>query len=244
MSFKLDSNHSENSQNLDDIYSALTQNLIENYASTLRKMDTSEIPFESFCPGDQTLNCGMNGKCVSLGVASGIKQFVCVCSDGYTGVKCDQVWDACLTAGPTTLCLNGGICKAKQESPFFSCECLPGFTGVSCEIENNVCKTNNPCQNGGKCTYVSENLPIICTCPSGYGGDYCQIVIKQGIGGAGVKLHPTQIILTWGFMILLLSSILYCTFSVVYDILSKRKYDKKKIQEEKEEKNKMAEHSE
>ncbi|KAK6587591.1 extracellular membrane associated with 3 EGF domains and a transmembrane domain [Cryptosporidium xiaoi] len=241
MPFKLGNNYNVKVQDLDDIYSTFNQNLIDDYIDTVRKMDSSQIPFESYCAGEQTLNCGMNGKCVSLGVSSGIKQFVCVCSYGYTGVKCDQVWDACLASGPTALCLNGGTCKTKQESPFFTCECPSGFTGVNCEIENNVCKTNNPCQNGGKCTYVSDNFPIICTCPSGYAGDYCQVVIKQGIGGAGVKLHPTQIILTWGFMILLLSSILYCTFSVVYDIISKRKSDKKKIQQEKEERDKMAE---
>lgn len=133
-----------------------------------------------------------------------------------------------MSSGPTFLCLNGGICTSTNTPPYYECKCTVGFTGNNCELENNVCKTNNPCQNGGKCSYIGENLPIICTCLSGYTGDYCQITVEHGIGGAGVQLHPGQIIMLWAFLIFVLASILYCTFSVVYDIIVQFRVNKKK----------------
>ncbi|KAF7457391.1 EGF-like domain protein [Cryptosporidium felis] len=210
-----------------------TSDLLETISNSNRGLQT--LPFESICVGEQSLNCGNNGKCVSLPTVSNVKQFMCICSEGYTGVKCEKAWDACLNAGPTSLCLNGGICTSTDVPPYFACKCTIGFTGKNCEIENNVCKTNNPCQNGGKCSYIGENLPILCTCTSGYTGDYCQTIVEHGIGGAGVQLHPGQIILTWAFMILILATILYCTFSIIYDLIAqfraKRKKDEK-VEEE------------
>ncbi|KAJ1606566.1 EGF domain-containing membrane associated protein [Cryptosporidium canis] len=204
--------------------------LIDDISGKLRNVQS--VPFESVCAGDQSLNCGQNGKCVSLPTVENQKQFVCICSDGFTGPTCETAWDACKSSGPTSLCLNGGICTSTDAYPYYSCKCAIGFTGGNCEIENNVCVTNNPCQNGGKCTYIGDNLPILCTCPSGYTGDYCQITVEHGIGGAGIKLHPGQIIMTWALLILILASILYCTFSVIYDIIVQIRAKKKKKEKE------------
>ncbi|OII74810.1 uncharacterized protein cubi_00363 [Cryptosporidium ubiquitum] len=205
-------------------------NLINDASKKFRDLQT--LPFESICAGDQTLNCGNNGKCISLPNVSNQNQFLCVCDDGFTGPKCETAWDACLSSGPTSLCLNGGICTSTDTHPFYQCKCTVGFTGNNCELENNVCKTNNPCQNGGKCTYIGENLPILCTCLTGYTGDYCQITVEHGIGGAGILLHPGQIIMMWAFLIFVLATILYCTFSVVYDIIVQIRAKKKQKEKE------------
>ncbi|POM82264.1 EGF-like domain protein [Cryptosporidium meleagridis] len=224
-------NHSKEINNNKHI-SATTpnDNLIIKVSNQLRNLQN--LPFESICAGDQTINCGQNGKCISLPNVNNEKQFLCVCNDGFTGPTCQTAWDACLTSGPTSLCLNGGICTSTDTPPYYECKCTVGFTGMNCEVENNVCKTNNPCQNGGKCSYIGENLPIICTCLTGYSGDYCQIIVKHGIGGAGVKLHPGQIIMMWGFLLFILASILYCTFSVVYDIIVQIRAKKRKEKQE------------
>ncbi|QOY43254.1 EGF-like domain containing protein [Cryptosporidium parvum] len=245
-------NNSKEINNNSHISTTPNDNLIIKVSNQLRNLQN--LPFESICAGDQTINCGENGKCISLPNVNNQKQFLCVCSDGFTGPSCktgkfiDQLfilsfnlkkklnlaWDACLTSGPTSLCLNGGICTSKDTPPYYECKCTVGFTGINCEVENNVCKTNNPCQNGGKCSYIGENLPIICTCLTGYSGDYCQIIVKHGIGGAGVKLHPGQIIMIWGFLLFILATILYCTFSVVYDIIVQIRAKKRKDQQEKD----------
>ncbi|KAL5370616.1 EGF domain-containing membrane associated protein [Cryptosporidium parvum] len=225
-------NNSKEINNNSHISTTPNDNLIIKVSNQLRNLQN--LPFESICAGDQTINCGENGKCISLPNVNNQKQFLCVCSDGFTGPSCKTAWDACLTSGPTSLCLNGGICTSKDTPPYYECKCTVGFTGINCEVENNVCKTNNPCQNGGKCSYIGENLPIICTCLTGYSGDYCQIIVKHGIGGAGVKLHPGQIIMIWGFLLFILATILYCTFSVVYDIIVQIRAKKRKDQQEKD----------
>ncbi|KAL3130077.1 EGF-like domain protein [Cryptosporidium hominis] len=224
-------NNSEEINN-NHISTTPNDNLIIKVSNQLRNLQN--LPFESICAGDQTINCGENGKCISLPNVNNQKQFLCVCSDGFTGPSCETAWDACLTSGPTSLCLNGGICTSKDTSPYYECKCTVGFTGINCEVENNVCKTNNPCQNGGKCSYIGENLPIICNCLTGYSGDYCQITVKHGIGGAGVKLQPGQIIMIWGFLLFILATILYCTFSVVYDIIVQIRAKKRKEQQGKD----------
>lgn len=50
---------------------------------------SQEIPFESICSGDQQVNCGQNGKCFEIGVLANQRQYICICTDGYTGPKCD-----------------------------------------------------------------------------------------------------------------------------------------------------------
>ncbi|EEA08248.1 EGF-like domain-containing protein [Cryptosporidium muris RN66] len=196
--------------------------------------ELSQIPFESICSGDQQVNCGQNGKCFEVGVLEDQRQYICICIDGYTGPKCDTKWDACLSAGPTNLCLNGGICTSTMEYPYYSCKCLSGYTGLNCNIANNICITNNPCQNGGKCTFISPSEPVLCTCSRGYTGQYCQDQVYYGIGGAGVYLYPSQIIFTWIILILLLASIAYCTLSVIMDFIAiKRAERKKRLKEEK-----------
>ncbi|KAH8584873.1 extracellular membrane associated with 3 EGF domains and a transmembrane domain [Cryptosporidium sp. chipmunk genotype I] len=219
-----------NSSKKNNISTTPNLNLITNVSNQLRNLQT--LPFESICAGDQSINCGQNGKCVSLPNVDNKSQFLCVCSDGFTGPSCETAWDACLSVGPTSLCLNGGICTSTDTSPYYVCKCTVGFTGYNCEVENNVCKTNNPCQNGGQCTYIGENLPIICTCLAGYSGDYCQITVQHGIGGVGVRLYSGQIIMMWAFLIFILATILYCTFSVIYDIIVQIRVKRKKDKEE------------
>ncbi|KAJ1612776.1 EGF domain-containing membrane associated protein [Cryptosporidium canis] len=61
--------------------------LIDDISGKLRNVQS--VPFESVCAGDQSLNCGQNGKCVSLPTVENQKQFVCICSDGFTGPTCE-----------------------------------------------------------------------------------------------------------------------------------------------------------
>lgn len=63
---------------------------IQEFSKQFRNLQSSSIPFESICAGEQDLNCGQHGKCVSLGISSNTKQFLCVCADGFTGPLCNK----------------------------------------------------------------------------------------------------------------------------------------------------------
>lgn len=84
MFFPNDNKLSENNGN--HIVSTNT-NLIDSVFKEHRNLQN--LPFESICAGDQTINCGNNGKCISLPNVDNQKQFLCVCSDGFTGPKCE-----------------------------------------------------------------------------------------------------------------------------------------------------------
>lgn len=71
----------------DDVVYSANPTLIEDVSAKVRNLQT--VPFESVCAGDQTINCGFNGKCISLPTVDNQKQFLCICLDGFTGPRCE-----------------------------------------------------------------------------------------------------------------------------------------------------------
>lgn len=58
-------------------------------------------------------------------------QFICLCTSGWQGKRCDQDVDECKLYSDTALgCQNGARCINTAGS--FHCECSPGYAGVHC----------------------------------------------------------------------------------------------------------------
>ena len=96
--------------------------------------------------------CANGGSCTPLG---GVGQFECSCPMGYTGERCQDLVDNCVSG----VCLNGGECINALNS--FSCHCAPGFTGGFCEVDIDEC-ASNPCKNGGLCVDIGRDFECAC----------------------------------------------------------------------------------
>ncbi|XP_029081207.1 sushi, nidogen and EGF-like domain-containing protein 1 isoform X7 [Monodon monoceros] len=109
--------------------------------------------------------------------------YLCVCSPGHEGARCELETDECLTQP----CRNGGSCRDLPGA--FVCQCPPGFVGVHCETEVDACDSR-PCQHGGRCE--NGGGAYLCVCPEGFFGYHCETVsdpcFSSPCGGRGYCL--------------------------------------------------------
>lgn len=85
--------------------------------------------------------CVNNGTCVELTGSVNTYGYVCQCSAGYTGNKCQTLIDVCASSP----CVYG---TCSQLAPnVFQCVCRAGYNGPRCEVDINEC-LSSPCQNG------------------------------------------------------------------------------------------------
>ena len=103
--------------------------------------------------GCDDVDCGQGGIC-QLGV--------CLCKDGYFGVRCDGV-DVCYGQD----CGSHGACSNSTGRGV--CECADGWSGEGCEVAP-VCR-DVQCGEHGVCS----NTDGQCQCLDGYGGAQCQV---------------------------------------------------------------------
>lgn len=97
-------------------------------------------------------------------------EFVCRCSDGYTGQKCDRRQDPC-SPNP---CQSGGQCR--RQGYDFQCACLPHREGKYCQLERGDACSSSPCKNGGSCRETQDGSSFFCLCRPGYRGNQCETV--------------------------------------------------------------------
>ncbi|XP_061566532.1 sushi, von Willebrand factor type A, EGF and pentraxin domain-containing protein 1 isoform X1 [Cololabis saira] len=109
--------------------------------------------------------CQNKGTCEEVGAG-----YVCTCTPGFTGAKCEIDINECDSAP----CQNGGLCRDGIGD--FDCECKPGFLGSLCEAEVNEC-TSSPCLNEGMC--VDEVNKFTCSCAAGFTGSRCELEIDE-----------------------------------------------------------------
>ena len=118
-------------------------------------------------------NC-LEGGCLNGGTCSkdvnDSSHYQCVCKPQFSGLRCDNVKDAC----HSDPCLNNALCSSK---PYDSakCHCTTGFSGKHCEIYN-PCLNNSQCLNGGTCVIEESNSRgFFCECSVLYEGLNCEI---------------------------------------------------------------------
>lgn len=117
----------------------------------------------------QATPCGPNGTCIDQ-----INSFVCLCSSGYTGLRCQTPLSQC-TSLP---CQHGGTCRdahGTDSQEDFLCICPPFFTGKQCDQILNPC-TSFPCRHGS-CIPMAPAYK--CQCDLGYTGQNCDASIDQ-----------------------------------------------------------------
>ena len=102
--------------------------------------------------GCDDVDCGQGGIC-QLGV--------CLCKEGYFGVRCDGV-DVCFGHD----CGSHGLCS--NTTGRGRCECRDGWTGEGCEV-SPICR-NVQCGEHGVC----DNTGGQCQCLDGFTGAQCQ----------------------------------------------------------------------
>jgi len=94
--------------------------------------------------------------------------FMCRCTDGFTGKHCDRRQDPC-SPNP---CQAGGTCR--RQGFDFQCVCPPLREGKLCEFERGDVCDGNPCLNGGSCRESPDGSSFFCLCRPGYRGNQCE----------------------------------------------------------------------
>ncbi|XP_035824571.1 uncharacterized protein LOC101861248 [Aplysia californica] len=99
---------------------------------------------------------------------------VCNCKPGYSGPRCAQNIDSCLSQP----CQNGGSCEDLGNS--YVCTCAPDFTGDNCELPGFSCDANT-CQNSESCEDDYRTGVPMCICSPGYSQDkLCTFSARYG----------------------------------------------------------------
>ncbi|CAG2103754.1 unnamed protein product, partial [Medioppia subpectinata] len=111
--------------------------------------------------------CLNGGQCVNTAPDA----YRCHCPDGFSGLHCQTIVDACALRP----CLHSGLCHA-QNASHFHCSCAPGFSGERCERDVDEC-ASNPCANGGTCHNLRNAFR--CQCVSGWRGERCEEDINE-----------------------------------------------------------------
>lgn len=94
--------------------------------------------------------------------------FMCRCTEGFTGKRCDRRQDPC-SPNP---CQAGGTCR--RQGFDFQCVCSPLREGKLCELERGDVCDGNPCLNGGSCRESPDGSSFFCLCRPGYRGNQCE----------------------------------------------------------------------
>ncbi|XP_037925112.1 cadherin-related tumor suppressor [Hermetia illucens] len=116
--------------------------------------------------------------------------FICKCTDGYTGRQCEKRQDPC-SPNP---CQASGQCR--RQGYDFQCSCPAHREGKYCQLERGDVCSSNPCRNGGSCRESPDGSSFFCLCRPGYRGNQCESVADSCRpnpclhGGLCVSLKP------------------------------------------------------
>lgn len=96
--------------------------------------------------------------------------FMCKCSDSFTGQKCDKRQDPC-SPNP---CESGAQCR--RQGYDFQCICPPHREGKRCHLDKGDVCSSSPCKNGGSCRESPDGSSFFCLCRPGYRGNQCETI--------------------------------------------------------------------
>jgi len=150
-----------------------------NYSGSRCEIQISALCVPNFC-----LN---SGTCVSDGFS-----LSCVCTQFFTGTKCESVINPCLLADGPAICKNGALCQLDVTSAnFYKCVCRTGFFGDLCQFSvittsrtpstspSNLCSQNACGANAVSCTDLGVAPFFSCNCKEGYTGPRCDLKIEN-----------------------------------------------------------------
>lgn len=96
-----------------------------------------------------------------------VHDFMCRCSNSYTGQQCDKPQDPC-SPNP---CQSGAQCR--RQGYDFQCICPAHREGKLCHLEKSDVCASSPCKNGGSCRESPDGSSYFCLCRPGYRGIQC-----------------------------------------------------------------------
>jgi len=125
---------------------------------------------------DETGDCAEINDCDPNPCANGstctdqINSFACDCTDGWTGITCEERVDLC----DPNPCLNDGTCTPGEDQGVV-CTCADGYYGPDCAEE---CEVGNCVK--GEITCAADGSNRLCDeCKSGYYGLACEEDIDE-----------------------------------------------------------------
>lgn len=96
-----------------------------------------------------------------------VHDFMCKCSNSYTGQQCDKPQNPC---APNP-CQSGGQCR--RQGYDVQCICPPHREGKLCHLDKSDVCGSSPCKNGGSCRESPDGSSYFCLCRPGYRGIQC-----------------------------------------------------------------------
>ncbi|CAJ0936574.1 unnamed protein product [Ranitomeya imitator] len=81
-----------------------------------------------------------NDKCVHGSCVGTANSYICMCSEGYTGMYCDKKNESSIICR-NLKCFHGQCRFSENGEPY--CECAPNFTGEYCDKGYFHMKENN-----------------------------------------------------------------------------------------------------
>nr|XP_034326973.1 uncharacterized protein LOC105329357 isoform X6 [Crassostrea gigas] len=138
----------------------------------LTQMSNVGVPGQFVFRVDVRVNLEFNycysSPCVYGSCSRLINGYVCNCTPGYTGSRCDTNVNECASSP----CVNG-TCSDRVNG--YVCNCTLGYTGSRCNIDINEC-SSSPCISG---TCTDRVNGYVCNCMPGYTGSRCNIDIDE-----------------------------------------------------------------
>ena len=128
--------------------------------------------------------CGISRPCSSnartqrcINTRNTSEGFVCACTEGWGGSRCDDDLDECLRQ--PSIC-HAGTCTNVPGD--YKCACPLGWTGRQCSVVSNISCHDvggaGLCGEGGDCVEARQDGGVRCKCHPGYDGELCQTLGK------------------------------------------------------------------
>uniref|UniRef100_A0A3P8TUL4 Sushi, nidogen and EGF-like domain-containing protein 1 n=1 Tax=Amphiprion percula TaxID=161767 RepID=A0A3P8TUL4_AMPPE len=118
-----------------------------------------------------------------------IGSYQCVCSEGFSGNRCQSEQDGC----ESNPCLNGGVCRGYRRN--YMCVCKDGFFGDQCQMLEDPCVLK-PCGNRGRC-WSDRRGNYNCVCKIGLTGKDCEKDLLPPPGLHVLRVEESEVELRW-----------------------------------------------